>query len=199
LSGTRWKWTDELIEIELKKCISVLKINRMPTADELKQIGRNDLHCKISRTKKYSGWASELGLELKHCETRMGNKYEDLVKTKIEQHGFRVLSMTTKHPYDLLVSDVLKIDVKVGKAHNHFEARAHTFALNKKYPTCDLYICVALNENEEIERYFIIPSKHVQMVTLNIGKESKYNKYVDRWGYINKFIKLHEKFIEEAR
>jgi hypothetical protein len=199
LSGAKGKWTDELIESELKKCISVLQVNRMPTADELKQIGRNDLHCKISKTKKYSGWASELGLEMKHCETRMGNQYEDLVKAKIEQCGFKVISMTTKHPYDLLVNNVLKIDVKVGRAHNHFEARAHTFALNKKYPTCDLYICVALNEKEEIERYFIIPSKFVQMVTLNIGKNSKYNEFVNRWGYIKRFINLHQRFIDEAR
>jgi hypothetical protein len=191
------KWTDELIKSELEKCISVLQIKRMPTADELRQIGRNDLHCKISRTKKYSGWANELGLDLKHCETRTGNKYELIVKGKIERisNHLRVEKMSTKHPYDLLVNGCVKVDVKVGKAHHHFEARAHTFALNKKYATCDIYICVALDELEKTESVFIIPAAHVPLVTLNIGKVSKYNKYKDNWNFIFNFVNQYEKAI----
>lgn len=191
-------WDDKRIENELKHCLSVLQIDRMPCAHELKQIGRNDLHCAISKhSKKYRGWAKELGLSLKESETKKGNKYEEIVmeQIKLVSNHLTVKRMTTKHPYDLLVNDCVKVDVKVGVAHHHFGARAHTFALNKKYATCDVYICVALDEQEKIESTFIIPAAHVQIVTLNIGTDSKYNKYKGRWNFIYNFVNQYERAI----
>jgi hypothetical protein len=191
------KWTNEKIKDALLESIKILQIDRMPTAAELKSIGRNDLHCKVSRTKKYRGWAEELGLEMKNSETTKGNRYEFHVLDKIKEvsnHLF-IRKMSTKHPFDLLVNDCVKVDVKVGSAHNHFGARAHTFGLHKKYSSCDIYICVALDEHEEIESYFIIPSPHVQLVTLNIGTNSKYNKYKDNWNFIYHFVNEYERAI----
>lgn len=193
------KWTDELIESELKKCIDVLKIDRMPTAAELIDIGRNDLHCKIGRTKTYSGWAEKLGLKLKSSDTTKGNQYEFHVLKKIKElsgYQLSIEKMTTKHPYDLLINGCVKVDVKVGKAHYHFDnARAHTFRLSKKHATCDIYVCVALDENDQVENYFIIPAAHVPMVTLNMGSESKYNKYKNNWNFLFAFVGAYEKAI----
>jgi len=186
-------WTEEKIKKGIKDCMIALHIKRMPTASEFKSLERNDLHCKISRTKKYSGWASELGLELKESETKTGNEYELIVKEKLDNFsGFDVKRMSTKHPYDLLINDCLKVDVKVGVAHNFYGSRAHTFALNKKYATCDLYICVALNEKSEIENYFIIPSSHVPIVTLSIGTKSKYNQYLNNWNFVKLFVERYQ-------
>lgn len=193
-------WTDVKVKEELLKCIDTLMLDRMPTAQELKDIGRNDLHCKISKTKKYSGWANELGLKLKESETAKGNRYEEHVRQLIERSSshLKVKKMTTKHPYDLLVNDCVKIDVKAGKAHNHLGTRAHTFRLSKKYATCDIYVCVALDEEETIEKYLIIPSSHVQILTLNLGKNSKYNRYINNWGFINRFVNQYERALEMA-
>lgn len=192
------KWTDELIESELKKSIVALQIDRMPTAPELISLGRNDLHCKVSRTKKYKGWAEHLGLPLKSSETLKGNKYEYLVKEKIEHisNHLTVKKMSTKHPYDLLINDCVKIDVKVASPYVTKDGSpVHTFGLSKKYATCDIYVCVALDENEEVEKTFIIPASHVQIVTLCVGKESKYNKYIDKWNFIYNFVNGYERAI----
>ncbi len=185
------KWTDEKIKQGILDSIKVLQIDRMPTANELKDIGRNDLHCKVSRTKKYRGWAEELGLELKESETVKGNKYEDYVAEVLEGLGYEVERMTTKHPFDLLVNGSLKIDVKVGAPHTHFGTRCHTFRPSKKFATCDLYICIGLDEEENIEKQFIIPSKFAQLVTLNICNDSKYNAFLDRWDYVNRFVEFY--------
>ncbi|MDP4105290.1 MAG: hypothetical protein Q8935_10065 [Bacillota bacterium] len=193
-------WNDERIEQELKHCISVLQLDRMPTANELHQIGRNDLHCALSKhSKKYRGWARELGLELKESETTKGNKFEFYVMKKIQEisNHLSVEKMTTKHPYDLLVNGCVKVDVKVGKAHYHFGPRAHTFALNKKFATCDIYICVALDEDDKIEKFFIIPAAKVQIVTLNICENSKYNKYKNDWNFLYNFVNQYERAIAQ--
>ncbi|MCA1029311.1 hypothetical protein LCM23_25190 [Cytobacillus kochii] len=191
----RIRWNDELIKSELKKCISYLQIDRMPTASELITLGRNDLHCKISKTKKYSGWAKEIGLEMKSSETTKGNTYEFYILEKIKEisSGFSVKKMSTKHPYDLLVNDCVKVDVKVCKAHNHFGSRAHTFGINKKYATCDIYVCIALDEHDIVENYFIIPAARLQLTTLNIGTDSKYNMYKNRWDILCNFVRYYEK------
>lgn len=176
--------------------MTILNIKRMPTASELTSIGRNDLHCKIGRTKTYKGWAEHLELQLKSSETTKGNEYEELVAKIIRGLGYEVKEMTTKHPYDLLINDSVKVDVKVGGAHNHFGSRAHTFRPSKKFATCDLYICVALDENDEVENIFIIPSKFAQLTTLNIGTDSKYNKFIYRWDYIKRFVQFYDEVIK---
>ncbi|AUO14769.1 hypothetical protein [Priestia megaterium] len=182
------RWTSKRIIEELKVIVEQQNLKEMPSKGDLKALGRSDLASAITKHQTMKYWADKLGLKLKESETFKGNEYEDKVKQIIEFMELEVKNMTTKHPYDLLVNDCVKIDVKVGTAHNHFGARAHTFALHKKYASCDIYVCVALNEQEEVENYFIIPARDVQIVTLNIGTESKYNKYKDSWALIPKLV-----------
>ena len=98
--------------------------------------------------------------------------------------------MTTKYPFDLLVNGLVKIDVKSACAYySKNGSRLHTFGINKEVATCDIYMIFALNENgDKIERTFIIPSHHIEMKSLNLGEDSKYNKYIEKYDYIDKYI-----------
>lgn len=187
------KWYDDVIEQELLKCIDALQLDRMPTAAEIREdLHRNDLHMAIQKSsKKYSGWAEHLGLNRKPSETLKGQNREEEVLIKLESLGHKVERMTTKHPYDLLVNDTVKIDVKTGKAYRMRGSRVHSFGINKKNPTCDIYIVLALDEIEQVERTFIIPSHHLKVVSLCIGKESVYNRFIDKWDYIDSYTKFY--------
>lgn len=191
-------WTEQKVRDEILRCKDALMIDRMPTADELKSLGRNDLHIKISRTKKYSGWAEELGLMLKACDTRTGHKYERIIKEKLEALGYTVESMTTRHPYDLFVNECLKVDVKASKAHFLFGSRAHTFGISKENPTCDIYICVAINEQDEIEKILVVPSHFLRMKTLNLCTKSKWNDFLERWDYIKMYTDFYKTFSNDG-
>lgn len=181
------KWTDELIKVEILKCMDALTIKRMPTAGELKELGRVDLHCVISKYKKYSGWASELGIELSKCETRLGNEYENIVYEKLKNIGYKVERMTTKYAYDLLVEGTVKIDVKVANLYKSRDGvEWWTFHLSKTCPTCDIYICVALIDGKT-EKTLVIPSHHVKMKSVNVGKISRYDKYESSYEYIDSY------------
>lgn len=189
-------WTEQLVFQELVKSVEILGLKRMPTAEELKSIGRNDLHCKISKTKKYSGWAEELGLKMKNSETVIGQKYEEKVAKVLIALGYGVEITSTKHPYDLLVDGSLKVDVKVANAYLlRGMSRVHTVRLAKTEPTCDIYICALLDEVGIVERLLIIPSHHVRKTMLNIGRRSKYNTYDKRFDYIESYIKFFESVI----
>lgn len=194
----RKQWTDELIESELLKSIEILGLKRMPTGAELMRLGRNDLHVKIGRTKKYRGWAEHLGLPLKNSCTLDGQLCEDYVEAMLIRLGHDVESMSTKFPYDLLVNGSVKIDVKMANPYMLRGSRVHTFGINKKSPTCDIYICLAYDENAELERLLVIPSHLARVKTLCIGKESKYNEFINRWDLINEYTdfstNIHRKF-----
>lgn len=165
---------------------------KMPTSTELKLIGRNDLHVAIQKSKKHSGWAEHLKLERKMSETLFGQNGEELAASNLESLGYKVEQMSTKYPYDLLVNDTVKIDVKTAKPYLLRGSRVHTFALNKPDPTCDIYIIRALSETGELERNLVIPSHFVRFKTLCIGADSKYNKYHERFDYIKEYSDFYK-------
>jgi hypothetical protein len=54
----------------------------------------------------------------------------------------------------------------------------------------------ALNEEgNKVERTFVIPSKNLKLVSLCIGKNYKYNKYINRWDYIDKYDKFYKSLV----
>lgn len=195
-SGYGHVWTEDKLREELLSCIDLLMLDRMPTAQELKSIGRNDIHVKVSRTKKYSGWAKELGLPLKSCETRVGQEWEGQIASFIGLIGSHsVERMSTKFPYDLLIDSCVKVDVKAAKPHYKFGYRVQSFGINKTNPTCDIYILVALNENGKMEKIFVIPSHQLRMKTLHLRTESKWDEYIGQFDLIRKYSDFYKQVI----
>lgn len=182
------RWTDQEIEKEIKNVINALCIERMPTRKETVIVTKsNSLNCAICRTYKYSGWAKRLGLSIGNgSDTWFGKMYEEKATNLLMLLGYKVERMPTKHPYDLLLNDAIKIDVKAAKPYvqKNTGNKYHTYNLEKRNPTCDIYLLFALDDTERI---FIIPSLFVNQTQIGIGKDSKYNKFMDRWDYIKKF------------
>ena len=166
-----------------------LNIDKMPSSNDiLKVTGNHTLHNYISRHGGYRYFAGLLNLELKESETKLGQDYEEIVISILESKGFTVERMTTGHPFDLLINKTVKIDVKTARPHLlRGESRVHTFGINKKYGSCDIYITVALDEEDNIEKLLVIPSHHLRLVTLCIGRSSKYDIYNYQFEYIQKY------------
>lgn len=180
------KWNDKLIESELIASMKILNVDRMPTANELKSIGRNDLHCILSRTKKYSGWAAHMGIALKRSETVVGQEAESkMADFLMRSNNFSEIErMSTRHPYDLLIDRVVKVEVKYARSYYSNGYKTITFNLSKDKPTCDIYILIAHDSDSGKEKVYVIPSHYVQMKMLNMGVKTKYEKYLNRFDYI---------------
>ena len=183
------KWNDRLIEAEIKNVMTSLGIKRMPTRVEMDSITQNSaLSNKVMKTGGIRHWADKLGLKLKGCETTLGNNYEFKVKEMLEYKGYKVEKMSTGHPYDLLVNDYIKIDVKVSHYYHGDGYKSHSFGLSKKDHNCDIFICVAVDDKENIIKNLIIPSKFLMGIKqLVIGVNSKYDKFNNKFEYIDKF------------
>ncbi len=191
------QWNDELIEKQIRRVMKTLEINRMPTSvDILKATNNSSLSNAIKRNKGFNEWAKKLGLKQSECETRLGEKGEYFIKELLENKGYTVEKMSVKHPYDLLVNENIKLDIKTANkyiATNNSEY--YTFNLEKNNPTCDIYVFVCLGENKKPIKNFVIPSKFLHQTQISIGNSSKYEIYKDRWDYIEQYNKFYSNII----
>lgn len=188
------RWSDEEIIKGIYSVMSALNIQRMPSRTEMRMVfGNNGLSNTVSRKGGFYKWAEKLNIPIKRSETQTGKEFEEVAISLIKSRGYTVQRMSTKYPYDLLINENVKIDVKAARAYFLKGSRVHTVGINKKYATCDIYLIFALGENDNIERKFIIPGNELKLTSLNFGENSKYNKYIDRWDYLDKFNDFYKK------
>lgn len=184
------KWTDEKIKEGILTVVKECNLDRMPSSSEVIRFYNNrGLANAISRRKGWYKLADELGLKIKDSETYFGKSYEELTRQKLISLGFEVEKMSQNFPYDLLVNNAIKVDVKASRLYKGEQGNFYSFNLEKPYTTCDILILIAVNENKEIQKYFVIPSVVVYHHTqISIGEsKSKYDKYENKWSYFDKY------------
>lgn len=174
-------WTNKLVYERLVPIISAL--GRMPSANELRADGKNDLACAISRRGGFKSWAQRMGAGQKGTETHRGQEVEESEQSRLESLGFTVLRQTCKAPFDLLVNGH-RVDVKSAHAGLYGDARDQNtywiFALAKVKPTCDFYLLVCLNSDDSVARRYVVPSSSAKIRTLTITPCGKYEGFRDR-------------------
>ena len=187
------KWTNELVEKEIKGVMKALNIERMPSNSEVKSVVGNGLACKISKSGGYKYWANKLNLRMKKSETNLGKEYETKVAEMLKSKGYEVERMSMKHPYDLLVNQNIKIDVKVSNLYKGEKGEFHTFNLEKYNHNCDLFVCICVTDGEVV-KILVIPSKFLMKVSqLSLGMNSIYDVFKDRFDYIEKYDVFYNK------
>jgi hypothetical protein len=181
------RWNDDLIKDKVFEVMEALSIDRMPSEAECK----NHFHdCRLSnaiiRRGGFHNLAHEMGLPVKNSETYFGKKQEEIALEMLVSKGFTVRRMSQNFPYDLLVDDCVKVDVKASHLYKGKNGSFYTFNLEKPYATCDVYLLFALDDKNEIDSVFVVPSKFVIANTqISIGEhKSKYHRFRDCWEYI---------------
>lgn len=192
------RWTDEKIKQGIKNTVIALELDRMPSARECVNFYGN--HCLTNAvSRRRGGWyglAKELNLPIKESETHLGKTQEGIVCEMLISKGFEAERMPQNFPYDILVDNSVKIDVKASHLYRGKQGNFFTFNLEKKYATCDIYILLTLDEKNDITNIYIVPSKHVIKNTqISMGEyASKYHKFRDRWDYISDLSKYFDSF-----
>lgn len=183
------RWTDELVEEKIKEVVKILNIDHFPTHKEMiAALGNKGLVNKVNK-KGTLFWAEKLDMQIKESETALGNKYELYAISDIfENTELTSVQTSSRHPYDLLTDNRVKIDVKISKGFiNNCGAKAYTFNLEKREPTCDIYLLYCVNDANDIIKTLVVPSNILLGQTqLGVGEVSKWDKYKDRWDLIIK-------------
>ena len=188
------KWTEEIIISEISNIIKKFNMDTFPTHKEIKDyMGNSKLTCAISKHGGTNYFAEKMGINTKDCESKFGEKYELLTIEKISELGFVCKKTNPRFPYDILVENNIKIDVKVSKQIlTNCNTWQNSFNLEKKEPTCDIFIMYCLDKDENYIKTVVIPSCILSGQTqVGIGNISKYNKYIDKWDIINKYYQFY--------
>ena len=177
------------IEKDLKAYIETFGCTYMPTCKEMNDNGYAGLRSRVSENGGIYYWARRFKLPLKESNATFGMNNEYRAKWMLEGMGYTVKKMPTGHPFDLLVDDCLRVDVKTANATFSKGVRKHDFRL-KKEKECDFYICLVLDENGEIEKFLVLPvgAAKEEQVKIRMGKSSIYDKYIDRFDLLDKFL-----------
>lgn len=185
-------WTENLIKENIMSVVKILNISHMPTRSEIRGVTGNDaLTNKISKTDGYYGWAEKLNLPIKNNDTLTGKLGEKMAAELLKSRGYEVLQMSQNYPFDLLVNQSVKIDVKYANLYHGDKGSFYSYGLAKKYPTCDIYLLIS-SDDENKQAIFVIPSRDVMQLQISIGEHSSiYHKYLDRYDVIDQYLKLY--------
>ncbi len=189
------KWSHEDTRSEIYKVMKCLNIDRMPSSVECNRVtGNSRLTSIIGHRGGFNWMAKHLGLSQSKCETRLGRNTEVKIKEILENKGYEAKQMVIKHPYDLLINNNIKVDVKASHKYQSKDGwTSYSFNLEKSNPTCDIYIVVCIDDDDNFERILVIPSKFLKQTQLCItGGKSKYDIYKDRWNYIEQYDKFYQ-------
>lgn len=179
----RTKWTDELIRERVLEVIEALNLDRMPSRKECEDYYHNgSLTNAISKRYGWYNLAREMGYEIKESETGFGKLFERKAGEYLKSCGFEVRKMAQNFPYDLLLNDCVKVDVKASKLYRGELGNFYTFNLEKPYATCDFYLLLTVDDDNTINRKMVVPSNQViSNNQISVGEhKSKYHQYTDR-------------------
>jgi hypothetical protein len=183
-------WTNEQVIKEIKDVMKSLNINRMPSRNEVERTTKDaSLSNKISRSGGFYHWAELIGIPIKESETKTAIAYEEKAKQQI----FDLLGLESQltpvcFPYDILVENLTKVDVKISNGFDGKKGFFFSFNLEYRFPKCDFYILYCVNERRN--KTLIVPA-HVMSGKnqISVGINSIYDKYIDRWDLIETHLK----------
>ena len=180
------KFSEEWIIKEIGKVQQVLNIKHMPSRSECKAVTKStSLINLIVRTGGFRFWANRLGLQIKISETEIGYAYEVETQKQLKKMGYKAELTPVRFPYDILVDDVTKIDVKASNLYHCPNGKSwYTFNLEAIFPKSDFLVAYCL-DNDMIKKTYIIPS-HIMVGKrqLSLGKKTKYDKFLNKWELI---------------
>lgn len=191
------RWTDDLIKEQILEVKQALELDRMPSRQECSTYYQNGSLASIISRKGWYKLAAELGLPIKSSETQLGKTFELEATAMLQSKGFDVKRMSQNYPYDLLVNDCIKVDVKASRLYKGKTGDFYSFGLAKPFATCDVYILITLNDACKADRFMVVPSKFVHTnKQISVGAvNSKYHKFTDRWDYIKTISDFWQKVV----
>jgi len=174
--------------------INDLNLEYFPTRKEIATYyGDERLTNKVCKTLGYYGWAKELGMPVKDNDTKTGKLAEKYVAKLLESKGYKAEQMLQNYPYDLLVNDMIKVDVKFSHIYRHPQGFGfYSFKLGKEYPACDFYMLIAQDDKGK-RTVYVVPAMFAPKTQISIGEyTSEYFRYIDRFDYFDKYCEIYK-------
>ena len=197
------KWTKEAIEVEIQKVMCALGLqNRFPTHSEIiGYTGNMKLTNAISKHGGTKYWASRMGCSIKRCESELGDYFEKYAMEDIFQKTrFNSEKMRVGYPFDILTNNFIKVDIKASHINMRSEHnKYYSFNLEKREPTCDIFVLYCIDDKEDICKTYIVPSCFTYgqtQIGISANGSSKWDKFKNAWFYFEKYNSFYNEIMK---
>ena len=130
-----------------------------------------------------------------NCNSKYGADAENVVASKLTVLGFKTELMPHKHPFDILIENFVRVDVKstYKQRRKNKTYLYYSFSVRKNSrQKCDFYVCYI----HPLDKFFVIPALEIppqrSMITVSYPpkkREGRYIQYLDRFDLLWEFIK----------
>jgi hypothetical protein len=182
--ASRTQWSDAAVFTASTEIAE--RLGHFPSNNELRKMGRNDLACAITKRGGIFVWAERIGIPRRRdTDSDFGWLGERAVCRILRERGYRVRDgFPLRHPFDLLVNDVVRVDVKVASRASYMGSTSLCsgwFFRIGKPPQSDV---IALHLID-LEDTFLIPASVCPHSNITITTAGKYEQYRNRWEVID--------------
>lgn len=113
--------------------------------------------------------------------------------------NYKVIDMTTNHPFDLLLNNNVRIDVKASHLYEGKLGKFYAFNLERKYHDCDIFFLRCINNQGEYRDLIIPVSRVMGQKQISVGEnKSKWYAYENRYDLIDKYIGFYEDLAKQT-
>ena len=176
-------------------------MDRFPTHSEMiEYYGNKSLTNKISKSGGTKYWAELLGYGVKDCESEFGDYFERYaIQDIFDNTKLKSFKNKVDYPYDVTTNKHIKVDVKSSTIiENNNGYKYHSFNLEKKQPTCDIYILYCVDDENKVYKTYVIPSCHVYgqtQIGISAFGNSKWDKYRNKWDIFTTYNEFYQKLV----
>jgi hypothetical protein len=139
------KWDNELLENALAPMVSDL--GRFPTLGEMRDMGRNDMACQVTKRGGSLFWAEKMKTSITESDTVKGWRGEEKVTKWLFSLGLDPQRQSTQCPFDILVNGCLRIDVKTASFAKYGPSSGWFYRMGKRVP-CDVVVCYRTDKDD---------------------------------------------------
>ncbi len=165
-------WTDEKVHQELLSICGGTGV--FPSNTDLVKLGRNDLSNQIARRGGFIHWSKRLGFERVSSDSDTGWHGEDECLKILSDFGFTAEKTgRLRAPYDILVNESVRIDVKTAKFAEYGPCRGWFYRIGKD-TSADILMLYQMDAKDS----YIIPWSICPSTNITISKSGgKYAKF----------------------
>lgn len=179
------RWTDDYFEAEVREASSLL--GHFPTNSELLGMQRSDLSNEIVRRGGFIHCAQMLNIPRLHSDSDTGWEGERAAATRLSELGFEVTaSEGVRCPFDLLIENVLRVDVKATRLMRYDNSTGWFYRLGKQ-PQADLILLWQLDQ----KNYYALPWYVCPTTNITISRGGgKYLRFLNNDGIIREMVEM---------
>ena len=169
-------WTDEKLHQELIQICAGTGV--FPSNQDLIKLGRQDLSNQIVRRGGFIAWSKRLGYRRKESDSDKGWDGELKCIKKLAELGFKAEKTDrVRSPYDILVNECLRIDVKTAKYAEYGACRGWFYRLGKNLNADLIMLYQADTEDAYYVPWTCCPTTNIT-ISRNGGKYANFKNNV---------------------